>query len=177
LLPGSEEPADSRLPLAYLYYQSAPSAMRHGWRRPVRKPTPFPFADRLQPRVDDGAGNISGSRNMMICENDLRDALGIDNLEAQQTVRARIRVQLLRPRDQMIAAVERYLDDIVRQVISNAEQPQPLRFNLIAKRKRSDCDLGVHPDAALRYHVENVCHSGRSVFCAAIYPRHHSIVG
>jgi hypothetical protein len=30
--------------------------------------TPFPCAHRLQALVDDGAGNISGARSLMICE-------------------------------------------------------------------------------------------------------------
>ena len=43
----------------------------------------------------------------------------------------------------MIQPFERDLDDVVVGIIGNAEQRQPLRFDLIAKPERGDLDFGL----------------------------------
>src|SRR5262249_31695340 len=43
----------------------------------------------------------------------------------------------------MIQSLERHLDDVVVGIVGNAEQRQPLRFDLIAKAQRGDLDFGL----------------------------------
>src|SRR5260370_4855690 len=43
----------------------------------------------------------------------------------------------------MIQSLERHLDDVIVGIVGNAEQRQPLRFDLIAKAQRSDFDFGL----------------------------------
>src|SRR5262249_49252285 len=43
----------------------------------------------------------------------------------------------------MIQSLERHLDDVIVGIISNAEQRQPLRLDLIAKAQQRDLDFGL----------------------------------
>src|SRR5262249_27079269 len=52
-------------------------------------------------------------------------------------------IDVARLGDQMIQPLERHLDDVVVGIIGNADQRQPLRFDLIAKAERGDLDFGL----------------------------------
>src|SRR6516165_5709904 len=73
---------------------------------------------------------------------DLLDVVGVDDFERHQSAGRILDVDVARLGNQMIQSFERDLDDVVVGIISNAEQRQPLRFDLIAKPERGDLDFG-----------------------------------
>src|SRR5215467_9497637 len=74
---------------------------------------------------------------------DLPDVVRIDDFERHQSTRCVLDIDVARFGDQMVQAFERDLDDVIVGIVGNAEQRQPLRFDLIAKAQRGDLDFGL----------------------------------
>jgi len=74
---------------------------------------------------------------------DLPDFVRVDDFERHQSAGRILDVDVARLGDQMIQSLERHLDDVIVGIVGNAEQRQPLRFDLIAKAQRSDFDFGL----------------------------------
>src|SRR5215471_14827392 len=74
---------------------------------------------------------------------DARDMLGLRALERSQSAVCIFHIDVAWLGNQMIQCLERHLDDVVVGIVGNAEQRQPLRFDLIAKAQRGDLDFGL----------------------------------
>src|SRR5215469_7386171 len=74
---------------------------------------------------------------------DLLDVIRIDDFERHQSTGRILDIDVTRLGDQMIQALERDLDDVIVGIVGNAEQRQPLGFDLIAKAQRGNLDFGL----------------------------------
>src|SRR5215469_1780355 len=74
---------------------------------------------------------------------DLLDVIRIDDFERHQSTGRILDIDVTRLGDQMIQALERDLDNVIVGIVGNAEQRQPLGFDLIAKAQRGNLDFGL----------------------------------
>src|SRR5262249_6766334 len=85
-----------------------------------------------------------GRQNQRIAKlNDLFAFVGSDDFKRTQSSGRILDIDVARLGDQMVQSLERHLDEVVIGIIGNAEQRQPLRFDLSAKAQRGDLDFGL----------------------------------
>jgi hypothetical protein len=90
--------------------------------------------------ICDGAGSINGSRSLMIC---LTSSASTISSAANPPGAPVLDINVPRLGDEMIQSLDRHLDNVIIGIVGNAEQRQPLRFDLIAKAERGDLDFGL----------------------------------
>src|SRR5260370_42616511 len=100
-----------------------------------------------------GGGRPRGQHQRVGQADDLTDTAAVDDLQVRHPARADIDIELARPGDHVIEAVERDLDDVALGVVDDAEKRQPFALDVAAEREGGDLYLRLLADQPLRHAV------------------------